>query len=104
MHVKKKLLISTLGLVLIAGLLIVAGSGWRNKSLGALPEEPADNPGSATTVPIIIPRIASLERTTTQPAVVHANFEAKIYAKVAGYLKEVALTSAKRCGRTRCWG
>ena len=35
MLVKKKLFVSVLGLVSIVGILIVAGSGWRNKSLGA---------------------------------------------------------------------
>jgi HlyD family secretion protein len=104
MHIKKKLLFSALGVVSIAGLLIVAGSGWRNTSLGALPEKRADNSSDATTVPIIVPRIASLERTTTQPAVVHANFEAKIYAKVAGYLKELRVDIGQKVRKDEVLG
>lgn len=40
-------------------------------------------------VPVLIPERTSLRRTTTQPATVHAYYEASIYAKVSGYLKEL---------------
>ncbi len=40
-------------------------------------------------VRVVIPQRTSLRRTTTQPATVHAYYEADINAKVSGYLKEL---------------
>jgi len=41
------------------------------------------------TIKTLSPERVPLRRTTTQPAIVHAYFQAEIYAKVAGYLEEL---------------
>ena len=45
--------------------------------------------GGPVTVSVVKPERKTLRRTTAQPATVAAYYEADIYAKVAGYLKEL---------------
>ncbi len=50
----------------------------------------ADTPGNETTVvKVVSPATITIQRTTTQPATVHAYHQADLYAKVAGYLAEL---------------
>jgi HlyD family secretion protein len=45
--------------------------------------------GDVQSVPVIRPVRTTVRRTTTQPGTVHAYFDAKVYARVSGYLKEL---------------
>ena len=47
-------------------------------------------------VPTVTVARADLTRTTTQPATVHPDHEARIYAKVSGYLKELRVDIGQR--------
>jgi RND family efflux transporter MFP subunit len=47
-------------------------------------------------VPVVRPTRATLRRTTSQPGTVHAYYEAKVYARVAGYLKELKVDIGDR--------
>ena len=51
----------------------------------ALHTEPRMSKGTAS---LAWPRM-SLSRTTTQPAIIHPYYQAEVYAKVSGYLKEL---------------
>lgn len=84
----RKLVVALFLALAVVGLLIAVNSGSGKRSQAAAAED-QDSSEGATAVSVLMPRHASLRRTTTQPATVRANYQAKIYAKVAGYLKEL---------------
>jgi HlyD family secretion protein len=70
-------------------LTLVTFSGCENADGVAAPVEAATGNGEGNVVTAVAVTRADLTRTTTQPATVHAYFEARVYAKVSGYLKEL---------------
>ena len=56
------------------------------------------------TVPVITPQRTTLERTSTQPANIRANFRAEIYAKVSGYLAELRADIGQRVAKDEVLG
>jgi RND family efflux transporter MFP subunit len=100
----KKLVIGVLVLVVIVGFLIAANFGGSKKSLAASPGTQNDSNEGISAVPVHLPRYASLKRTTTQPMTMRANYEAKIYAKVAGYLKELRVDIGQRVKKDEILG
>jgi len=74
--------------VLSAGVLLVGCAGCSNQvTTGAQAEESGND--NLVTVKTVSPERTSLTRTTTQPATIHAYYQAEVYAKVAGYLEEL---------------
>lgn len=69
--------------------LAVACAGCRGPESPADGAELSNKAGEAVAVPVIHPERATLERSTTQPATVHADHQAEIFAKAAGYLEEL---------------
>lgn len=70
--------------VLLALICCASGCGESADSAEQGDKEPQPVP-----VNVLAATATSMERTTTQPATVHADFEAKIFAKAAGYLSEL---------------
>ena len=56
-------------------------------SVGAVPTNPSED--SPVVVDVLTPTKAAVQSSTTQPATVHAWFEAREYAKASGYLAEL---------------
>jgi RND family efflux transporter MFP subunit len=71
-----------------AGLLLACCAGCPAQRATSAQEEHSAN-NNLTTVKTLLPERTSLRRTTTQPATVHAYYQAEMYAKVGGYLKEL---------------
>ncbi len=55
----------------------------------AIAGESVANAGQAVQVPTLSPRRGSLAKSTTQPATLHAYFEARLFTKVSGYLEKL---------------
>lgn len=77
--------------VVTAGLCLplLTSPGCEGEDGVAAPVEAASENGEGAVVSTVAVTRADLTRTTTQPATVHAYFDARIYAKVSGYLKEL---------------
>ncbi len=73
-----------LALALATGL--VCGTGCRS---AADAERSGAAPSQLVSVKTLTADRTTLERTTTQPATVHAYYEARVFAKAAGYLREL---------------
>ncbi len=74
---------------LFLGISIPIGlAGCGNSTAATADPEPASGSETAT-VSVVKPERKTLRRTATQPATVSAYYEAEIFAKVAGYLKEL---------------
>ena len=71
-----------------AGLLLVCSVGCLSQPATSAQTKQSGN-HDLVAVKTLSPQRTSLRRTTTQPATVHAYYQARIYAKVAGYLKEL---------------
>jgi hypothetical protein len=59
-------------------------------------------------VAVLAPTQTTMERTTTQPATVHAYYEASLYAKASGYLTDLKVDIGKSTlghpsRRVTCW-
>ena len=71
----------------VSGLgIIVSSSGCGQTDAPVLADMPADE---TPVVVVVSPATVTIQRTTTQPATVHAYHQAELYAKVAGYLAEL---------------
>lgn len=68
-------------------LIALIGAGCRPQPAGAAGA--ADTDDGRVVVETLTPVRGTLERSTTQPATVHAWFEAHVFAKVSGYLSEL---------------
>lgn len=77
------------GIVLVGLCATLLTSGCGNADGAAARAEAATGDSGQETVTTVPVTRADLSRTTTQPATVHAYFEARVYAKVSGYLKEL---------------
>ena len=77
-----------IGPVLAAALLLPCCTGCLTEEVSSAQTDQA-TPGDRVTVKTLSPERTALERTTTQPAIVHAYHQAEIYAKVAGYLEKL---------------
>ena len=78
-------------LVLLAGACLAAAP---LSMTGCNQDAPAQQPaaveaGDPPTVSVVSPTVTTLRRTTTQPATVHAYYQAELYAKVSGYLDDL---------------
>ena len=74
--------------VILAGTVVASCSGCQNEAgPDALAAQSKQN--DVVTVKVVRPERKTIKRTTTQPATVHAYHQAKLYAKVAGYLEEL---------------
>jgi len=76
-------------LILSIGVLTIAGTGCSSGTTAASPvPSDTDKAEAVVSLKVILPQRTTLKRTTTQPATVHPNYQAKIYAKVTGYLQQ----------------
>jgi RND family efflux transporter MFP subunit len=66
---------------------LIAGGCGNSDGIAASAEDASEAGGDV--VDTVAVTRADLTRTTTQPATVHAYFDARVYAKVSGYLKEL---------------
>ena len=76
--------VSLLALTLATGL--TCGSGCRQATDATASDKPETN---AVSVELLTATRTTMQRTTTQPASVHAYFEASVFARTAGYLTEL---------------
>ncbi len=75
----------TLLILLVAGA-VLAGSGCQIEEEPIAAAELPTEADEVVTVEVLQPERMDLVRSTTQPATVHADFQAELYEKVAGYL------------------
>ena len=72
-----------------AALLGIVVSGCQSRSTAAPTTRSPESPQQLVYVETLSPEQVDWQRTTTQPATVHAYFESHVYAKVSGYLTEL---------------
>lgn len=82
--------------VVIAGFLTNRLSANRPEIAPGSTADETSNRGQGVGVRTIKPGVATLRRTSTQPGTVHAYSEAKVYARVSGYLKELKVDIGQR--------
>ena len=73
---------------LCAGFLLIGCTGCLTQPATSAQTE-ANTGNDLVTVKTLSPQKTSLRRTTKQPATIHAYYQAEVYAKVAGYLKQL---------------
>ena len=83
---------------------MVVAAGCSRTTTASVVAGSADNPQGLASVKVLAPKCTTLTRTTTQPATVHANYEAKIYAKVIGYLRELNTDIGRRVKKDEVLG
>jgi len=83
--------------IFVAGLLLVCCAACSSQLATSAQAEPSATGGESeqranddsVPVRVLSPERTSLRRTTTQPAAVHAYYQAELYAKVGGYLEKL---------------
>lgn len=83
------LFLATVASILFAFSCGCGGGDLTRAEAAAAPATNSDPASELQAVTVVRPEHRTLRRTTTQPATAHAWHEAQIYAKVAGYLKEL---------------
>ncbi len=86
----------------ILGFLVLVLSGCRPTSSSAPPAQSPDK--GLVSVKVQKPQQKVVRSTTTQPATVHAYFQAAIHARVSGYLKELKVDIGQRVEKDKILG